>query len=132
MTQANSPVSWSRTENQLASLSIVLGLSSVAIVFWRWIPIIGLFVSFASIIVAIPAVVTGHVALQRARGLGGEGRGLALTGLITGYFTVAIAIIMPVVSSVLFVIGATGFVQDNLPDWFSAIERFWNDVTGSA
>jgi hypothetical protein len=77
-------------------------------------------------------VVTGHIALQRARDLSGEGRGLALAGLVSGYFTMAFALIMPVVSAVLFVIGAAGFAHDNLPDWLTYFERLWSEVTGSA
>lgn len=132
MTLPDLPVRWSRPRNQLASLSIVLGLASVALVFWRWIPIIGLVFSVAAIIVAIPAVVTGYIALQRAHDLSGEGRGLALTGLVSGYFTMAFAIVMPVVSAVLLVMGAAGFAQDNLPYWLNYFERLWSEVTDSA
>lgn len=128
MKESQAQANWSHPPNQLASLSIVLGLTSIAIVFWRWIPLIGIVFSVVAIIVAIPAVVTGHVALQRARDLHGEGKGLALTGIISGYFTIAFAIIAPVVSAVVFAMGAAAFTQDNLPEWLASIEQFWIDL----
>lgn len=129
MSAAPGSTPWIRPANQLATLSIVLGLTSIAIVFWRWIPIIGIVFSVTAIVVAIPAVVTGHVARQRSRELQGEGRGLALTGMVCGYFTIGFAIIMPVVSLGLFLVGAVGFVSDYVPAWLAELERFWGDLT---
>lgn len=102
---------WTRPANPLASAALVLGIAALAIVLWRWLPIIGLAFSVAGIIVAIPAIIMGHVALQRAGSLGGEGKALALSGLIMGYFTVAFAVIMPVVSTLLFLIGVFGVLD---------------------
>ena len=129
MSAAPRPSSGVRPANQLATLSIVLGLTSIAIVFWRWIPIIGIVFSVAAIVVAIPAVVTGHVARQRSRELQGEGRGLALAGMVCGYFTIGFAIIMPVASLGLFLVGAVGFASDNVPEWLAELERLLVELT---
>lgn len=49
----------------------------------------------------IPAIVTGHMALNRIRDTGDDGRGLAIAGLSIGYIT----IVMGLLSFVLFVVG---------------------------
>lgn len=106
-------------------MSLVLGLVAVSLVVWRWIPLIGLAVSVVAVIVALPAIVMGHVALQRSRTLAREGRGLALAGLCTGYAMVAIAVVTPIVSAVLFLLGAAGFASEQLPEWIDGLAQFW-------
>ncbi len=118
------PQTWVRPANPVATASLVLGICAVATVFWRWLPFIGIVFSVVAIIIAIPAVITGHVGRRRAGELGGEGAGLALAGLVTGYFTVAFAIIMPIVSLVLFIFGAAGVAEEYLPQLIEWIESF--------
>ncbi len=65
----------------LAIWSLVLGILSLTC-FWLFS--------------AIPAVICGHIAFSRIRRSGGtlEGSGLALGGLITGYISIALSILM--------------------------------------
>lgn len=119
------PQAWVRPANPVATASLVLGICAVAIVFWRWIPIIGTVFSIVAIIAAIPAVITGHVGRRRARDVGGEGAGLALSGLITGYFTIVFAVVMPIVSLVLLIIGVAGSANEYLPqigEWIDSLD----------
>jgi type II secretory pathway pseudopilin PulG len=60
----------------------------------------------------IAAIVTGHMALGRIKKSGGvlQGRGIALAGLIIGYFfTVVFVIVIGVLASFGFVAGSTAF-----------------------
>lgn len=50
---------------------------------------------------AVPAIVTGHLALARIRRTNGDGIGLAVTGLILGYLELAIVALVFVLSVVL-------------------------------
>jgi hypothetical protein len=49
---------------------------------------------------AIPAIVFGHVALHQIKRTGGQGAGLALTGLILGWATVILIVVVGLVMSV--------------------------------
>jgi hypothetical protein len=55
--------------------------------------------SFMVGITAIPAIITGHMALSRLKHSNEDGRGLAITGLILGYTVTAGAV--PVTTSLL-------------------------------
>ncbi len=50
---------------------------------------------------AVPAIVTGHLALARIRRTNGDGIGLAVTGLVLGYLELAIVAAVFVLSVVL-------------------------------
>ncbi|GAA2758747.1 DUF1707 and DUF4190 domain-containing protein [Actinopolymorpha rutila] len=50
---------------------------------------------------AVPAIVTGHLALARIRRTNGDGIGLAVTGLILGYLELAVVALVFVLSVVL-------------------------------
>jgi hypothetical protein len=49
---------------------------------------------------AIPAIVFGHVALHQIKRTGGQGAGLALAGLILGWATVILIVVVGLVMSV--------------------------------
>jgi len=70
----------------LAGVSLICGLLQV----------VGLFVLFSNILLAIPAVICGVIALRRLTTSGESGRGMAIAGLVLGilgiiYFVVVIA-----------------------------------------
>ena len=52
--------------------------------------------------VSIVAIITGHIALSQIKRTGENGRGLALAGLIIGYVSVALGLVVIVVWLVLF------------------------------
>ncbi len=81
------PVPPRRTET-LATASLVLGALT---------PLTGGMTS-------IPAIVTGHLALARLRNSDDDGRGLAIAGLVLGYLTVLLGLVM-VVAIVVGVMG---------------------------
>lgn len=57
--------------------------------------LIGLFVSwFTLAIPSILAVIFGHVALARVRRGIGDGRGMAIAGLVLGYLTIALVALL--------------------------------------
>ena len=98
-----------RTQNHLAAVSSVLALLALSLGVWRGLPLIGLAFSLVAIIVAIPAIITGHVARQRAQIHLIGGRALALWGLIIGYGTVAFSVLAPLVSTIIIIIGIVEF-----------------------
>ncbi len=65
----------------LATASLVLGILSLVLTIIRIGPLL-----------AIPAVIFGHLALSRINRAGGMlgGRGLAIAGLVTGYISIAL------------------------------------------
>ena len=78
--------------NGLSVASMVCGLVSLPMMLGCWV----------GIIAAIPAVICGHMALsQLQRNPSQEGRGFAITGLIAGYLTILITIILVVVFGVV-------------------------------
>lgn len=81
-----------REPEQLAVASLVLG-------------ILGFFTG----ITAIPAVITGHLALGRIRRNKTDGHGMAVAGLVMGYIEIAIGIVIAVfVIAMIFWIGGGG------------------------
>jgi hypothetical protein len=87
--------------NGAAIASAALGLAN-------WLTIVSTFSGFASfkfrfgVLLAIPAIVFGHMARRQIRRTGERGRGLALTGLILGWATVTLAIaIIAIIAIVL-------------------------------
>jgi hypothetical protein len=69
-----------QTKNSLSIISLVLGIISL-------IP--------CSIFAGIPAVITGHMAVNRATRSPGEfgGKGMAIAGLVMGYISIAVAML---------------------------------------
>lgn len=72
----------------MAIASLVLGIAGLAF-------------ACLGVVASILAVVFGHVALARIAREGATGRGMAVTGLITGYIGIAIQVIL----LILFAIG---------------------------
>jgi len=83
------PTPGAETKNGLSITSLVLGILSIACL---------------SILAGIPAIITGHIARGRAKRepalYGGEG--LALAGLIMGYVSIAMGLVMiPIMAAML-------------------------------
>jgi hypothetical protein len=90
-----------------------------------------------SIFAAIPGVICGHMALSRIKSSGGAllGRGMAISGLVTGYIGVAWAIIF---IPLMFAIAVPNFIKarekaqeniciNNLRDIAAAKEKWVSD-----
>lgn len=75
------PVPPTRPRNPLASASLALGLLS----FLTW----G--------VTSVPAIITGHLGLNRIRQTGEEGQGMAVTGMVIGYATLAFLLLRVVI-----------------------------------
>ncbi len=86
--------------NQAAGLSAICAFASVAAV-GSWYLFPHLFIPF-SLVCALGAVITGHVGRWRARRLGGEGRWIALAGLIAGWLMLAVCLLVALLSIGLF------------------------------
>ena len=73
----------------LAITSLVLGILSLV-----------LLIACVGPLLAIPAVICGHVAYSRIRRSGGElgGEGLALGGLITGYVCIGLTVLLSIIA----------------------------------
>ncbi len=80
------------TTSRLAVASLVCGIAS--------------FVCILGPLAGIPAVITGHMALQQIRRSGGTvgGRGLALAGVILGWVVVGITVLVFVISILLAIL----------------------------
>ena len=76
--------------NTLAVTSFALGVTGVIL---SW---------FLMAIPSLLAIVLGHVSLRQMRNSGESGRGMALTGLITGYTIVAMYLVIIVFFMVVF------------------------------
>jgi 1,4-dihydroxy-2-naphthoate octaprenyltransferase len=75
--------------NTLAIVSLVTG-------------IVGLFIP-----IGLAAVITGHIALGQIKRLGENGRGMAITGLVLGYLSIVLALILAIVWVSFFAIVAS-------------------------
>jgi hypothetical protein len=70
---------------------------------------------------AIPAVICGHVALSQLRRTGGEGRGMAIAGLVTGYIVIGFVVLGVVPFAILWA-GLIGMAADTgTTAWSSAL-----------
>jgi len=78
--------------NGMAIASLVLGIVSLAC---------------SQCITAIPGVIFGHIALKQIRESGGTqgGRGLAIGGLVTGYISLGIVVIVYAIIALVVFLG---------------------------
>jgi hypothetical protein len=78
--------------NGMAIASMVCGLVSLPMMLGCWL----------GIVVGIPAVICGHIALSQMKHMAiPQGRGLAITGLITGYLSIGLTLLVGVVFGIL-------------------------------
>ncbi|MBK0417775.1 DUF4190 domain-containing protein [Leucobacter sp. CSA1] len=95
------------SSNGLAIASMIVGVVGLLFAIWAWIPFVGFVFGVLGLLCGVPAVIIGHFGLNRSKVPGISGRGQAITGLITGYVTIAMSIGFPLlVSLFLFGIGS--------------------------
>lgn len=87
------PVYAKPPSNGMAVTSLVLGIVAIVIGIWTLIPIIGIVFAFISFLPALLAVIFGHVGLKTYN-QNGIGKGQAMTGLILGYITLGIIVLV--------------------------------------
>lgn len=75
--------------NTLALVTLILGIAG-----------------FFTGLTGLAAIVTGHISLSQIKKSGEEGRGLALTGLVLGYVTVGLSLLVIIGFVIFFVIAA--------------------------
>jgi hypothetical protein len=90
--------------NGSAVAALVLGVFAIVTGVWAPVPVLGILASTVAFVPAALAVIFGHVGLNNARKTGGAGRGMSLTGLWTGYITLAIIVLMTFGSMLLVTI----------------------------
>lgn len=92
------------TLNTLAVVSLATALSSIG---------------------AVAAVITGHISLAQIKRSNEAGRGLAITGLVLGYLTIAGWIIFGILAVVAkaFIYRDIMGLQPMMPGWFDVFER---------
>jgi Domain of unknown function (DUF4190) len=62
------------------------------------------------------AVITGHIGMKRAKEENGNGRGMALAGLILGYLGLGIMLVLIITAVVLIILtGGLGFLSTLIP-----------------
>lgn len=118
-----SPPPVPQTDNKLAVWSLVLGVLAI-------IP--------CSILAGIPAVITGHIALNRAGKSPTEygGKGLAVAGLVMGYLSVLmLAVVFPSAALLPALAKAKGRAQEascrnNLKQIILSAQIYANDHNG--
>lgn len=81
--------------NGAAVTALVLGIIALVIGIWSPIPIVGIVPAFIAFLPSVLAAVFGHVGLNQAA-KNGVGRGQAMTGMILGYATLAIIVLVTV------------------------------------
>lgn len=79
--------------NGMAVASLILGIIAIAVGIWSPIPFVGIVTAFLAFLPAVLAVIFGHVGLSAVQKVG-VGKGQALTGLILGYVTLALIILV--------------------------------------
>jgi hypothetical protein len=70
-------------------LGIAGGVCGIVAVVLCWIP----FVDYVSVVLGVLAIIFGALGLRNANAHGGGGRGLAITGIVTGIVAVVISIL---------------------------------------
>ncbi|WP_277869027.1 DUF4190 domain-containing protein, partial [Brevibacterium epidermidis] len=104
MTYGAQPVFVRPAPNKMAVWSMWMGIAGIGGGFvcglLSMIPIIGVIFSIIAMllwIAPILAVIFGHIGLGQIKRTGEEGRGQAIAGLIIGYVTIALGLIMAIV-----------------------------------
>lgn len=99
--------------NGLATTSLVFGIIGIAVGFWAWIPLLGIASAAFGFPLALTAAITGHLGQKRADTLDGLGKNTALTGMILGYVTLGVIVLVTAFWIVMMVIGGIGNAAQN-------------------
>jgi hypothetical protein len=73
--------------------------------------------SAATLFGAPAAVISGHISLAQLKDSNEKGRWMAITGLVIGYFGIAVGLVATVVNIVLRVRHGAGFMDDMHMPW---------------
>lgn len=91
--------------NGIATTSLVFGIVGAVIGIWAWIPFLGLAAAGMGFPLALVAVITGHIGLNRSKEMG-VGRSFAGTGMTLGYVTLAVIVLVTLFWIVAMIIGS--------------------------
>lgn len=80
--------------NPQAVTSLITGVVGIVIGVWTPIPFLGFVTAVLGGILAIVAIVFGHLGARAAQSIGGYGRGQAIAGLTLGYATIGIIVLV--------------------------------------
>ena len=102
------PIAPAAPTNQLALWSMITGIASLTVGWVIPLPF------------GVAAVILGHIGLSQVKKTGEQGRTYALTGLVTGYVSIAIGIIAIVLIVLFFgalLLGALGYGYGYMPEF---------------
>ncbi|WP_229664257.1 DUF4190 domain-containing protein [Brevibacterium sediminis] len=118
MTYGAQPVFVRPAPNKMAVWSMWMGIAGIGGGFvcglLSMIPVIGIIFSIIAMflwIAPVLAVIFGHIGLGQIKRTGAEGRGQAIAGLIIGYVTIALGLIMAIVMIGILGIGFLGMMS---------------------
>ena len=118
MTYGAQPVFVRPAPNKMAVWSMWMGIVGIGGGFvcglLSMIPFIGVIFSVIAMflwIAPVLAVIFGHIGLGQIKRTGEEGRGQAIAGLIIGYVTIALGLIMAIVMIGILGIGFLGMMS---------------------
>lgn len=118
MTYGTQPVFVRPAPNKMAMWSMWMGIAGIGGGFvcglLSMIPVIGIIFSIIAMflwIAPVLAVIFGHIGLGQIKRTGEEGRGQAIAGLIIGYVTIALGLIMAIVMIGILGIGFLGMMS---------------------
>lgn len=96
--------------NPLAVTSMICSFVAPASWLFSWIPVIGVVLMVVAVVAPILAVVFGHIALSQIKKSTQGGRGMALTGLILGYVTIGLTLLLLVIAIIALVVLGGSFL----------------------
>lgn len=105
---SSAPIAPAAPTNQLSLWSMITGIAALTIGWVIWVPF------------GIAAVILGHLGLAQVKKTGEQGRTYALTGLITGYISIGIGIIIVALFALFFgalLVGGLGYGFGNMPQF---------------
>lgn len=118
MTYGAQPVFVRPAPNKMAVWSMWMGIAGIGGGFvcglLSMIPVIGIIFSIIAMflwIAPVLAVIFGHIGLGQIKRTGEDGRGQAIAGLIIGYVTIALGLIMAIVVIGILGIGFLGMMS---------------------
>lgn len=102
------PATSTAPTNQLALWSMITGIASLTLGWVIWLPF------------GVAAVILGHLGLSQVKKTGEQGRTYAITGLVTGYISIGIGIIIVALTILFFgalLVGGLGYGYGHMPDF---------------
>ncbi|WP_221584116.1 DUF4190 domain-containing protein [Microbacterium sp. G2-8] len=90
--------------NPLAVTSMICSFVAPASWLFSWIPVLGVILMAVAVVAPILAVIFGHIALSQIRKSTQGGRGIALTGLIVGYVTIGLTLLLVLIAVVAIIL----------------------------